>query len=87
MYDGFSDKGAHSAKWFEITKDFLKLAFASDNREAKCLFNRCQNRRMLSKCEMSGHIAKQGFIPNYLEWHKHVEVHAPAIDESDGNYD
>jgi hypothetical protein len=41
----------------------------------------------LSKCEMSGHIAKQGFIPNYLEWHKHVEVHAPAIDESDGNYD
>jgi hypothetical protein len=30
MYDGFSDKGACSAEWFEITKDFLKLAFADD---------------------------------------------------------
>jgi hypothetical protein len=26
MYDGFSDKVAHSAKWFEIAKSFLKLA-------------------------------------------------------------
>jgi hypothetical protein len=30
MYDGFSDKGAHSVKWFEIAKNFLKLAFAGD---------------------------------------------------------
>jgi hypothetical protein len=27
MYDGFNDKGAHSAEWFEIVKNFLKLAF------------------------------------------------------------
>jgi hypothetical protein len=33
MYNEFSDKGAHSAKWVEITKDFLKLAFAGDHRE------------------------------------------------------
>jgi hypothetical protein len=26
IYDGFSDKGAHYDEWFEITKDFLKLA-------------------------------------------------------------
>jgi hypothetical protein len=33
MYDRFSDKGAHSAKWFEIAKNFLKLIFAGDHRE------------------------------------------------------
>jgi hypothetical protein len=41
MYDGFSDKGAHSVEWFEIVKNFLKLAFSGDHREAKCLCNRC----------------------------------------------
>jgi hypothetical protein len=68
MYDGFSDKGAHSIEWFEIAKNFLKLAFAGDRREAKCPCNRCQNRRILSGYEMSGHITKHGFIPNYLVW-------------------
>jgi hypothetical protein len=66
MYDGFSDKGAHSAEWFEITKNFLKLAFAGVRREMKCPCNRCQNRRMLSEYEISDHIAKHKFIPNYL---------------------
>jgi hypothetical protein len=74
MYDGFSDNGAHSAEWFEITKNFLKLAFASDHREAKCLCNRCQNRRILFEYEMSEHIAKHGFMPNYLVRHQHGEV-------------
>jgi hypothetical protein len=58
MYDKFSDKGAHSAKWFEIAKNFLKLAFAGDRCEVKCPWNRCPNRKMLSEYEMSGHIAK-----------------------------
>jgi hypothetical protein len=48
MYDGFSDKGAHFAEWFEIAKNFLKLTFDGDRREAKCPCNRCCNRRMLS---------------------------------------
>jgi hypothetical protein len=74
MYDGFSDKGAHSVKWFELAKNFLKLAFAGDRREVKCPCNRCQNRRMLSEYEMSDHIAKHGFISNYLVWHQHGEV-------------
>jgi hypothetical protein len=26
MYDGFSDRGAHSTKWFDVAKNFLKLA-------------------------------------------------------------
>jgi hypothetical protein len=33
MYAGFSDKGAHSAQWFEIAKNFLNLAFAGHRRE------------------------------------------------------
>jgi hypothetical protein len=69
MYDRFSDKGAHYAEWFEIAKNCLKLAFAGDRREAKCPCNRCQIRMMLSKYKMSGHIAKHGFMPNYLVWH------------------
>jgi hypothetical protein len=69
MFDGFSDKGAHSVDWFEIVKNFLKLAFAGDHCEAKCPCNRCQNRRMLSEYEMSGRIAKHGFIPIYLVRH------------------
>jgi hypothetical protein len=32
MYDRFSGKGAHPTEWFEITKNFLKLAFAGDQR-------------------------------------------------------
>jgi hypothetical protein len=83
MYDGFSDKGAHSIEWFEIAKKFLNLAFVGDCREAKCPYNKCQNRMMLFEYEMSGHIAKHGFMPNYLVWHQHREVQAPAAAESD----
>jgi hypothetical protein len=74
MYDGFSDKGAHSIEWFEIEKNFLQLAFAHDCHEAKCPCNRCQNGMMLSKYEMSGHIAKHKFMQNYLVRHQHGEV-------------
>jgi hypothetical protein len=87
MYDGFSNKGAHSAKWFEIAKNFLKLAFGGDRREAKCPCNRCQNRMMLFEYEMSGHITKHRFIPNYLLWHQHGEVQAAAPANSNGSDD
>jgi hypothetical protein len=87
MYDGFSDKGAHSTEWFKVAKNFLKLAFAGDHCEVKCSCNRCRNRRMLSKYEMCGHIAKHGVMPNYLVWHQHAEVQAIAPAESDGSDD
>jgi hypothetical protein len=64
MYDGFCDKGAHTAEWFEIAKNFLKLAFTGDRCKVKCLCNRCWNRRLLSKYKMSSHIAKHGFMTN-----------------------
>jgi hypothetical protein len=87
MYDRFSDKGAHCVEWFEITKNFLILAFTGDCREAKYPCNRCQNRRMLSEYEMCGHIAKHGFMSNYLLWHQHGEVRAAALSESDKSDD
>jgi hypothetical protein len=87
MYDGFSDKDAHSAECFEIAKNFLKLAFAGDRREVRCPCNRCWNRRMLSEYEMSDHIGKHGFMPNYLVWHQHGEVQSATPAESDGSDD
>jgi hypothetical protein len=87
LYDRFSDKGAHSAKWFEIVKNFLKLAFAGDCREAKYPCNRCQNRRILSDYEIFGHIAKHRFMLNYLMWHQHREVQAPTAAKSDEGND
>jgi hypothetical protein len=87
MYDGFSDKGAQSAEWFKVENNFLKLAFDGDRREVKCPCNRCRNRRMLSEYEMSGHITKHEFIPNYLVWQQHGEVQAAAPAESDRSND
>jgi hypothetical protein len=36
---------------------------------------------------MSGHLAKKGFMANYLLWHQHGEVRPTVADESDENDD
>jgi hypothetical protein len=36
---------------------------------------------------MSGHIAKKGFMPDYLVWHQHGGVQPPVAVESDENDD
>jgi hypothetical protein len=87
MYDGFSDTGKHSVEWVRITKEFLKLAFAGGRYEASCPCGWCENRRMLSEYEMSAHLAKKGFMSNYLLWHQYGEVEPVVTDESDGNDD
>jgi hypothetical protein len=87
MYDGFSDTGKHSTEWVQITKEFLKLAFAGAHHEASCLCSRCENRRMLLEYEMFAHLAKKGFMSRYLLWHQHGEVQSAVADESDGNKD
>jgi hypothetical protein len=66
-------------------KNFLKLAFVGDCCEAKCSCNKCQNRTMLPEYEMSNQICKHEFMPNYLVWHQHGEVQAPATVELDGS--
>jgi hypothetical protein len=69
MYDGFSDTGKHYVEWVQITNEFLKLAFDGGRHEASCPCSRCENRRMLLEYEMSAHLAKKGFMSNYLLWH------------------
>jgi hypothetical protein len=86
-YDGFSDTSKHSTEWVLITKEFLKLHFVVGRCEASCLCSRLENRRMLSEYEMFAHLAKKGFMSNYLVWHQHGEVQPPVADESDGNDD
>jgi hypothetical protein len=71
MYDGFSDTGKQSIEWVRITKKFLKLALVGGRHEASCPCSRCENRMMLLKYEMSTHLAKKGFMSNYLLWHQH----------------
>jgi hypothetical protein len=66
MYDGFSDIGKHSTKWVRITKEFWKLAFVGGHCEVSCLCSRCESRMMLSRYEMFAHLAKKGFMSNYL---------------------
>jgi hypothetical protein len=58
IYDRFSDTGKHSTECVQIIKEFLKLAFAGDRREASPC-SMCENRRMLSEYEMSAHLAKK----------------------------
>jgi hypothetical protein len=64
-----------------------EASFYYGHREATCLCSKCENRRMLSEYEMSAHLAKKGFISNYLVWHQHGEVQPPVADKSDGNDD
>jgi hypothetical protein len=82
MIDGVSDKCAHYAELFQIAKNSSKLGFAGDHRQAKSPCNRCRNRRMLFEYETSEHIAKHKLMPNYLVWHQHWEVQAPAAAKS-----
>jgi hypothetical protein len=42
---------------------------------------------MLCEYEMSSHIAKHEFMPNYLVWHQHGEVQAAAPAKSDRSDD
>jgi hypothetical protein len=87
MYDRFSDASKHFTEWVRITKEFLKLAVVGGRREASCPCSRCENRRMLLEYEIFGHLAKNGFMVNYLLWHQHGEVRPAVADESDGNDD
>jgi hypothetical protein len=41
----------------------------------------------VAEYEMSGHIVKHWFMLNYLVWHQHGEVQAPAAAESDESDD
>jgi hypothetical protein len=65
----------------------LKLDFPGGHCVASFPCSRCENRRMLSECEISSHLEKKGFILNYFLWHQLGEVQPVVANESDGNDD
>jgi hypothetical protein len=65
----------------------LKVSFYCGCREVSCPCGRCENKRLLSEYEMFAHLAKKGFMLNYILWHQHGEVQPAIADESDGNDD
>jgi hypothetical protein len=87
IYDRFSDTGKYFAEWVQITKEFLKLGFAGGHREGSCSCGRCENKRILSKYEMSAHLVKKELFSNYLLWYQYGEVRPTVADESDGSDD
>jgi hypothetical protein len=87
MYDRFIYSGKHFTEWVQITKEFLKLAFDVSYRKASCPCSRCENRRILFEYEIYAHLAKKGFMSNYLVWHQHRGVQPAVVDESDKNDD
>jgi hypothetical protein len=79
MYNGFdSVTHGHSDAW-------VRVAFAGDARFANCPCRECRNLIRLKKVEVSYHVSKHGFMPNYLVWREHGEVETTI--ESDGDQD
>jgi hypothetical protein len=86
MYDGFDCvTHGHSDAWVRVADEFVALAFAGDACFAKCPCRECRNLIRLKKVEVSYHIFKHSFMPNYLVWHEHGEVETTI--ESDGDQD
>jgi hypothetical protein len=75
MYDGFdSVTHGHSDAWVRVTDEFVALVFVGDARFAKCPCRECRDLIRLKKAEVSYHVFKHGFMPNYLVWREHGEV-------------
>jgi hypothetical protein len=74
MYDIFSDKGAHSTEWVQITKDFLNVSFSGGSHVVKFPCKKCRNYMFLFQDDIEIHLRKVGFMWNYLVWHDHGMV-------------
>jgi hypothetical protein len=86
MHDGFgSVTHGHFDAWVRVADEFMALVFAGDARFAKCQCRECWNLIRLKKVEVSYHVFKHVFVPNYLIWREHGEVETTA--ESNGDQD
>jgi hypothetical protein len=88
MHNGFnSETLGHSDAWVKVADEFMARAFAGEPRVAKCLCTMCRNLIQLDKFDLSIHICKYGFKPDYLVWHEHGEVDAPLGSNTDKDVD
>jgi hypothetical protein len=88
MYDGFdSVTHGHSDAWVRVVDEFVALAFAGDAPFAKCPCRECRKLIWLKKVEVSYHVLKHGFMPNYLVCHEHGEVETTVESDEDQDVD
>jgi hypothetical protein len=78
MYTGRSSQGQFTDEWVEKIDAFLDLAFgkaAKGVSQVLCPCSKCANRKRQNKENMSKHLLKNGFTPDYTWWVHHGEAH------------
>lgn len=83
MYDDWSATGPN-ANWCKNAQDFVNLAFSRPNARSEgvhCPCSKCGNFKKQNEYNLSHHIVKNGFVPNYFVWTYHGETAPPSLDE------
>jgi hypothetical protein len=75
MYEDITSQWDFSDEWRDKTEQFMDNVFAIPTRLAKvlCPCMKCHNMKRMMKDEMSKHLLKFRFQPNYDHWICHVE--------------
>jgi hypothetical protein len=75
MYEGRTSQWDFTDEWRDKTEQFVDSVFAIPTRPAKvlCPCVKCHNIKRMAKDEMSKHLLKFGFTPNYDRWICHGE--------------
>jgi hypothetical protein len=81
MYEGRTSQWDFTDEWRDKTEQFVDNAFAIPARPAKvlCPCMKCRNIKRMTKDEMSKHLLKFGFTPNYDRWICHGEQPAKRV--------
>jgi hypothetical protein len=77
-YTGHSSHRDYTNELLNKTNKFMELAFGKAAKGASlvlCLCSKCANRRRENKVNMSKHLLRNGFTPDYTRWVHHGEAH------------
>jgi len=83
MYDDWSKTGPN-ANWCKRTQEFISHAFSSANAHIEgvpCPCSICGNFKRQNEYNLSHHLVKNGFVPNYFIWTYHGENAPPPANE------
>jgi hypothetical protein len=75
MYEDWSSNGPN-ANWCKKTQEFITHAFSRPNARREgvhCPCKRCGNFKKQTEYDISHHLVKNGFVPNYYIWTYHGE--------------
>lgn len=88
MHDGLNDDTLrHSNAWVKVANEIVKHTLANEPCVVKCPCRRCQNLIRLKQHELSIHLCKYDFKPDYLEWCEHGDVDSPTKSNIDEDVD